>query len=183
MGNEVIIFGIVSLVTVILVTVAAVLCVTPVTQAKKKYGKNEFLFQEKFPFAGGLNLPEGVKCSVVCLRSGIAVSAMGQEFRLASDKIVSVSVMTRTQMQQQYVSSAGGAVAGALLLGPIGAILGGSASKRTIKSNTKYLIFAYQSDDEIKYILFDATRKPSSANRFKNRFKGQTTKDGIKVDL
>lgn len=92
-------------------------------------------------------------CKLTCLRSRIIMQANGQEFNLQTDKLIDVSIMTNTEIQKQYVSSAGGAVAGAMLLGPIGAILGGSASKRSIKTNTKYLIFTYLADVQTKYIL------------------------------
>lgn len=122
-------------------------------------------------------------CKLTCLRSRIIIQANGQEFNLQTDKLIDVSIMTNTEIQKQYVSSAGGAVAGAMLLGPIGAILGGSASKRSIKTNTKYLIFTYLADVQTKYILFDVTKKTPQAKRLVKQFSYLKNKDTVKIDL
>lgn len=122
-------------------------------------------------------------CKLTCFRSRIIMQANGQEFNLQTDKLIDVSIMTNTEIQKQYVSSAGGAVAGAMLLGPIGAILGGSASKRSIKTNTKYLIFTYLADVQKKYILFDVTKKTPQAKRLVKQFSYLKNKDTVKIDL
>ena len=150
---------------------------------KKRYGDGELLLVDKFQFIGGLDLPQNVMCKLTCLRSRIIMQANGQEFNLQTDKLIDVSIMTNTEIQKQYVSSAGGAVAGAMLLGPIGAILGGSASKRSIKTNTKYLIFTYLADVQTKYILFDVTKKTPQAKRLVKQFSYLKNKDTVKIDL
>lgn len=155
----------------------------PIVRGAMKYGRKEFLFSAKLPFSGGLNLPSGVKCLVSCLKSRVVFSANGQEFSLPSDRLVDVSVMKTSDIQKQYVSSIGGAVAGALLLGPIGAVLGGAATQRSIKTNKRYLIFSYKDGAEIKYILFDASKKASQAKRFVKNFRALKKNDAIKVDL
>lgn len=148
---------------------------------KKRYGDGELLLADKFQFIGGLDLPQNVMCKLTCLRYRIIMQANGQEFNLQTDKLIDVSIMTK--IQKQYVSSAGGAVAGAMLLGPIGAILGGSASKRSIKTNTKYLIFTYLADVQTKYILFDVTKKTPQAKRLVKQFSYLKNKDTVKIDL
>ncbi len=167
----------------IVLPVIAVVCTMPAIRARKKYGKDEFLFWGRFPFIGGLNLPEGAPCMAIALRSRVVFTAFGQEYSLPADKIISASVMTKRQIQRQYVSSAGGAVAGAMLLGPVGALIGGAAGQRSIRSSTKYLIFTYQDGEEIKYIVFDATGKGSLANRFKRRYKERRQMETVKIDL
>lgn len=164
----------------------AVVCLAifvPRAKAKKKYGKDEFLFFEKFPFFSGLNLPQNVMCNVVCLKSRIVIEANGQEFSLPAEKIIDVSVMTHKEIQKQYVSSIGGAVAGAVLLGPLGAVLGGSATKKQIATKNKYLIFTYKSQKETRYILFDVTRKATNANKFKKTFKDLKKNENVKIEL
>ena len=73
--------------------------------------------------------------------------------------------MTPQEIQTQYVSSVGGAIAGGILLGPIGAALGGSAQKKKTKIVRQYLIFAYQADAEVKYIVFDVTSAPQNGKK------------------
>ena len=180
--GEAIVWLTVLLFGVILPVIAAV-CTMPAARARKQYGKDEFLFLGKFPFVGGLNLPEGAPCMAIALRSRVVFTALGQEYSLPADRIISASVMTKRQMQRQYVSNAGGALAGAMLLGPVGALIGGYAGRRSISSSAKYLIFTYQDGEEIKYIVFDATGKGSQANRFKRRYKERRRMETVKIDL
>lgn len=114
---------------------------------------------------GGLDLAAGSICSAVCSPESISFSASGQTFTLSPEKLIDVSVMTPQEIQTQYVSSVGGAIAGGILLGPIGAALGGSAQKKKTKIIRQYLIFAYQADAEVKYIVFDVTSAPQSGKK------------------
>lgn len=137
----------------------------------------------KLQLVGGLNLPEGTTCSTMCYEDKISFSANGQDFSLLADKLIDVSVMTTKEIQKQYVSSIGGAVAGAMLLGPIGAILGGSAQQKSIRKNNKYLVFTYLSDEETKYVIFDVTSCAYVGNQIKSKYKYLKTKENVKVEL
>lgn len=119
----------------------------------------------KLQLVGGLDLAAGSICSAVCSPESISFSASGQTFTLSPEKLIDVSVMTPQEIQTQYVSSVGGAIAGGILLGPIGAALGGSAQKKKTKIVRQYLIFAYQADSEVKYIVFDVTSAPQNGKK------------------
>lgn len=119
----------------------------------------------KLQLVGGLDLAAGSICSAMCSPEFISFSASGQTFSLSPSKLIDVSVMTPQEIQTQYVSSVGGAIAGGILLGPIGAALGGSAQKKKTKIVRQYLIFAYQADSEVKYIVFDATSAPQNGKK------------------
>lgn len=82
-------------------------------------------------------------------------------------------IKTDTEIQQQYISSVGGAVGGAVLFGPLGAMIGGRAKKKTIKNEVhRYLIITYQSP-EIKYIGFEIGFNMAFANAYINEFKNK----------
>lgn len=170
---------------VVLLFAAVYICLLPVIKARKKYGKKEFLFLGVFTFTGGLNLPPSVKCKVHCLRSRVVIEANGQEFSLPVEKIVDVSVMSTTEIQKQYVSNVGGAIAGGMLLGPLGAILGGGVRQMAIRKRSKFLIFTYMDTDidETKYIAFDVTKKMSQAQKFKNKFRSLKRYENVQIDL
>lgn len=138
----------------------------------------------KLQLVGGLiDLPEGTICKVVYNTDKIVFTASGQEFTLNASKMIDVSVMTPKEIQTQYVSSVGGAVAGAVLLGPLGAIIGGTASKKQFTTKRKYLIFTYLSDGETKYIVFDVTTRPADGNRIKSTYRFLKKSPKIQVDL
>ena len=55
------------------------------------------------------------------------------------------------------VSSAGGALAGGMLFGPLGAIVAGRTKVKKNRAVTNYLIFTYLADEGISYISFELT--------------------------
>ena len=128
------------------------------------------------------NLPQGSPCKIFCNSERMKFSANGQDFVLETSKLLDISVMTQTEIQKQYVSSVGGAVAGAVLLGPLGAIIGGRATKKTINNTSKYLVISYISDGETKYIVFDTTNN-FVGNSIKNKYKYLKKNENIKVEL
>lgn len=132
---------------------------------------------------GGLgDLLQGSPCKILCNSERMKFSASGQDFILETSKLLDVSVMTQTEIQKQYVSSVGGAVAGAILLGPIGAIIGGRATKKTVNNTSKYLVITYISDEETKYIVFDTTNS-FVGNSIKNKYKYLKKNENIRVEL
>ena len=138
----------------------------------------------KLRLVGGLlDLPQGTICKVVYNKDRIMFFASGQEFTLQAAKMLDVSVMTTTEIQKQYVSSIGGAVAGAVLLGPLGAIIGGSASKKTIRNKQKYLVIAYVAGADTKYIVFDVTTSPNIGRSLQTMYRYLKKNEKIKIDL
>lgn len=130
------------------------------------------LFSGRFFHVAGLDLPPDVKCKVAYWPDRLTFSAMNQEFSLDHRKVISVAKTTQKQLRRQYVSSAGGAVAGAALFGPVGALIGGSARQKTIRDYTRYLIFAYGGPSEdTKYIVLRLTEWGSDGRAFVSAYK------------
>lgn len=103
----------------------------------------------------GLPLAQDATCAVVKEDDGFKISGGGNDYILKKVKITDICVKSDVEIQKQYVSSIGGAVGGAVVFGPLGAIVGGRAKKKKIKTKTYYLIFSYISDSEISYISFE----------------------------
>jgi hypothetical protein len=78
-------------------------------------------------------------------------------YNLEWNKIKDITMKTDLEIQKAYVSSIGGAVAGGVLFGPLGAIIGGRTKTKVNKKIEKYLIFTYNKDENIDFISFDVT--------------------------
>lgn len=137
----------------------------------------------KLEHTGGLPLPAGVACRVYCDDFQAVFSASGQDFTLSTNALLDVSIMTATDIQRQYVSSIGGAIAGGMLLGPLGAALGGSASVRKIKTTSRFLVFAYASEDGTKYFIFDVTKRLSAGRTIVRKYACLKKRGNVRVDL
>jgi hypothetical protein len=82
-------------------------------------------------------------------------------------------MITDKEIQKHIVSSTGGAVAGGLLFGPVGAMIGGRAKTRTSNNIRTYLIFSYEKDNSVSYIAFEATNSPFRASKFAKEFNAE----------
>lgn len=123
----------------------------------------------------GLPIAEDVNCNITLTDDKYIFSSGSMNFELEKSKITDICIKTDTEIQQQYVSSVGGAVVGGALFGPLGAMIGGRAKKKTVKHESHhYLIITYQSD-EIKYIGFDINYAAASAKVYIEDFKNSCT--------
>ena len=143
-------------------------------------------FSGRFIHSSGLNLPAGVKCKVSVFPDRLLITGMSQDFSLSHSKVRNVSISTQKEVQKHYVSSAGGAVAGGILFGPIGAAIGGSAKEKNIRTYTRFLIFAYGETEsaETKYIIFKLGEwNVNKAQRFVSVYKQRSKRSHTTVEL
>lgn len=124
-------------------------------QSEKQKRQNERMKTCSMKHVNGLPIAENVNCTITSFPDSFEFSSGSMKFKLEKNKITDICIKTDEEIQQQYVSSVGGAVGGAVLFGPLGAMIGGRAKKKTIKEISHYLIITYMSDDEIKYMGFD----------------------------
>ena len=119
----------------------------------------------------GLPIAEGINCKITMEADRFIFSSGSMNFELEKLKITDMCIKTDVEIQQQYVSSVGGAVGGAILSGAVGAMIGGRAKKKVVNRKMHhYLIITYQSD-EIKYIGFDINYAMRSAKSYIEDFK------------
>lgn len=133
----------------------------------------------------GLPLPEEARCTIGFEKNKFSFSFSGNNFDLNFDKITSIDIKTDTEIQQQYVSSAGGAVGGALLFGPLGAMVGGRVKAKRTATVNHYMIFTYKKDNNVDYISFEIPQScKSKAIDFKRMFENNyKTSENIRVEL
>ena len=113
------------------------------------------------PSASGLPVPERTLAQVYYFDDHVEIDAGGVEYDLSMDKIQSVSIQTNVDRQTQFVSSAGGALLGAAVAGPIGAVVGGRIKEKQTQQTESYLIIHYIGKDGTLAVLsFVATHTP-----------------------
>lgn len=105
----------------------------------------------------GLPIPQGVPCDIYLYNDKLVFLRSASTQELSFDKITDMCVKTETEIQNSYVSSAGGAVGGALLFGPLGAIVGGRAKQKTSRTINNFFIITYEKDNVTEFISFKCT--------------------------
>ncbi len=142
-------------------------------------------FSGTFAHVSGLGIPAGAKCRISYWDSALHISALNHDFTLPHEKVRSASLLTRKEVQRQYVSSAGGAVAGAMLLGPLGAAVGGGVRRRSVRSRDRFLIFGYDGGqpNETRFLVFHLTQWGDRGHRFVSAYKKRLDGAVTQIDL
>lgn len=105
----------------------------------------------------GLPLHEGAYCRVIFEEDSITIKteeASSKQFRLAYNKIVDFQRSFKKNVEKNMVSNPGGAIAGAMLLGAPGAMVGGRAKKKEVITVEHFLIIVYKKDDDLENLHF-----------------------------
>ena len=173
--------GGIGLLVIILIVWA---CVARSKAKKKRKAQGGSTMRAALKHIYGLPIAENVVCTVKSFAQKIEFSAGNMSVNLEKSKIIDMSITTDVDIQKQYVSSAGGAIGGAILFGPVGALIGGRAKKKKITQSTSYFIITYNSDGETKYIGFELQDSfaLSAASRFVREFKKQE-RETVQVNL
>ena len=150
---------------------------------KEKKDLTNLSIYTAFHHISGLPIVEDTLCEVYSFPDRLDFKAGTTEITLPKDKITDMSIKTDTEIQNQAVSSVGGAVAGAMLFGAIGAVIGGRAKNKKVKTVTKYLIITYLGDTEPKFIIFDIKNNPQSADKLVKEFQKTDSSSGVKIEL
>ncbi len=132
----------------------------------------------------GLPIAENLLCEIFSYPDRIEFKAGTTNINLARNKITDMCIKTDTEIQNQAISSVGGAIAGGVMFGALGAIIGGRAKTKKVKNITQYLIITYtDTKGELTYIGFDITGDPYTAVKLVNEFRKLNTTQGISIEL
>lgn len=154
-------------------------------EADEQRKKAGISIEGKLKHTHGLPIPENSVCSVVSYTDKYVFSANGLSFNLLKSKITDICIKTDIEISKQVVSSIGGAIGGAILFGALGAIIGGRAKNKEIKTTTQYLIFTYVKDDDVKYIGFvmDDAIFIHTAYKIANEFTKEQTEVSSNIEV
>lgn len=152
---------------------------------KEKKDLTDLSIYTAFHLVSGLPLVEESLCEVFSFPDRLDFKCGTTEITLSKSKITDMMVKTDTEIQNQIVSSAGGAISGALLFGAIGAIIGGRAKSKKVKNISNYLIITYRDNKEgdLKFIVFDTKNNPASAHKLVKEFQQISNSSNTKIIL
>lgn len=77
-----------------------------------------------------------------------------KQFSLAYNKITDFQLSFKKNEENTMVSNPGGAIAGALLMGAPGAMLGGRAKKKKVITVEYFLVITYKKDNALENLHF-----------------------------
>lgn len=172
---------------IIFSTVSILLSVLSLRKYKKcKAVKNiksiEQDIQGKFKHTIGLSLPENTICILNLSSQGLKIDSNGVSFNLPKERILDITIKTDAEIQKQLVSSAGGAVAGGILFGALGAMIGGRTKEKKVTTIKQYLICIYEKDGKSEYVAFDTTGNMACI-KFTRYFQQNMQKGNMQVNL
>ncbi|KQX69242.1 hypothetical protein ASD40_01710 [Paenibacillus sp. Root444D2] len=104
----------------------------------------------------GLPVTENALVSLFSLNDRLHIEFSGNKFELYSDKIITVKALTETEILEVSKSTIGRAVVGGILLGGLGAIVGGISGVGTKKKKGKtnnYLVINYHNKDSVPSVI------------------------------
>lgn len=149
---------------------------------KRRYGPEARCYG-KVKYLSGLNLPSGMICKLVCFGDRLLLMANGQELTLSADKLIYVDILSKREITKQYVSNPGGAIAGAMLGGALGAVILGGPTKETLQTTRKNLVITYRNGETPVYILFDASYREGFVRKVMQQYKYLRKNPNLKIEL
>ena len=132
----------------------------------------------------GLAVAENVLCDIECDETMVSISASGAVFKIPMERVTIFEIFTNVEIQKHYVSSVGGAVGGAVLFGPLGAMVGGRAKQKETKTTTSYLIINYKKENEVLSVSFEIpVHQVSKAIKMKHAANTKRSNEVMEIEL
>lgn len=128
----------------------------------------------------GLPIPENAECELWECNDCLLIY-YGNPFILNYSKILSIELLSNTEVKKQYFDNTSGAIAGSLLLGPLGALVGGGKATATDIQTRYFVTVTYKSNDELNYIFFDVTDYRTQAKKFVYKIKSKILANGNNI--
>lgn len=141
-------------------------------ELKKRNEEKGIITSSVLHHVEGLPLSEKTQCAVSVSTTGLIIEGGGTDFNISASQIRAVEVKTDTEIANIVHSSAAKGIAGGLLFGPIGLIVGSRATSKEKRTNTYYLIINYtNSNGEIAALMFDGGASPLGPQKIANKLR------------
>ena len=132
----------------------------------------------------GLPLAENTSCLVRSFPNKLEIKAGDITIDLDKSKITDIQLVSDRDVQKKKVSSIGGAVAGGVVFGPLGAIIGGRAKTKKVTTINYYLIITYQDkNDNLVNIGFDLAGYAGGVDKLIKEFKSAYGSQDTHIEL
>lgn len=137
---------------------------------RKQMKENNITAQSAIYHVEGLPLAEKSLCQVSVSHNGLIIGNGGVEYNISVDQLVAAEVKTDTEIANIVHSSAVKGIAGGLLFGPIGLVVGSRATNKAKRSHTYYLVINYvNSEGELAPLLFTSENSPLPVMKIVNK--------------
>jgi len=177
--------AIIVLILIVIFCIRMIVVTSRTKKARKEaIKKSGLMMHTAFNHVNGLPIAENLSCEIKSYPDRIDFKAGTTNIKLPREKITDMCIKTDTEIQNQAVSSIGGAIAGGVMFGALGAIIGGRAKNKKIKTATQYLIITYIGEHgELKYIGFDINNNLPSAAKLVKEFRELNTNSEVQIEL
>ena len=136
-----------------------------ILEQKKREGYIERIIVS---LCSGLPIPRNLDCELKYFRDKITIKFNNDIYNLPMDKIIDMAVTTDVEVQKHIVSNAGGAVAGGMTFGAIGAAIGGRLREVDVNNYIYYLVITFGDYTESKYIVLETDYPNTALNMIKD---------------
>ncbi|MNB80546.1 hypothetical protein D3C75_273110 [compost metagenome] len=132
--------------------------------------KKDRRFQVSLRHVEGLPLAEGTMCIVVLESDKLIITGGGAEYTMEISQLRAIEAKTDVEIAHIVKSSAAKGVAGGLLFGPIGLVVGSRATSKEKRTVTVYAIVNYiNSDGDLAVLMFNDLPNTYSASKLVNK--------------
>lgn len=100
----------------------------------------------------GLPIATNSACRLTIFQDMIYFNSGSMEFKIPMDRVISMDIATKSQVEYIQKQSLSRAVAGGLLFGDVGVLLGGMPKSRAVERTESFLVITYNKGELIQFI-------------------------------
>lgn len=100
----------------------------------------------------GLPIGENSPCRLTIFQDMVYFYCGTMEFKIPMERVISMDIATKSQIEYIQKQSLSRAVAGGLLFGDVGALLGGMPQSKAIEKTESFLVITYRKEEAIQFV-------------------------------